>query len=135
MSFEDIPESLIRIAGVLGGDRIAFGFLFKKLSDEGINTEIVRNHIRNKLNLFNSDDINWPKWRDLFEKARLAKYLTKERFEQEFQKHMPDICQCVREEPDGINWFNSQLSDLRIKLGVEIVPSRFVKINHSIDNP
>jgi AraC-like DNA-binding protein len=129
MNFEDIPESIIRVAGALGGDKIAFGFLFKKLKDEEVTADKVRERIQSNLPLFNSKDIEWPKWQDLFTKAGLGKHLTKERFQKEFEKNMPDIVVVIQEEPSGMTWFYSQLLDLRIKLGVEIAPSRF----HAID--
>ncbi|MDD5510682.1 MAG: hypothetical protein PHI12_07730 [Dehalococcoidales bacterium] len=129
MKVDDIPEWLIRAAGALGGDKIAFGFLFRKLRDEKVDAEAVRIQIQNNMALFVSNDVEWAKWQDLFARAGLGKFITKERFEQEFEKHMPDVCQCVRDEPGGIKWFENQILDLRIKLGVQIDPSHFRPID------
>ncbi len=119
-----MPNVFQEASGVLigaFGDRVAFGYLFRKLKP--VTPDEVCQMIRAGQPLFPLD-VNWDEWRGLLQKNGLTRHVTIERLTAEFEKRRPDLCSAVRSEPNGQSWFNGQVRELRIKLGIE---QRWVK--------
>lgn len=103
------------------GDRVAFGYLFKKLKP--VTPDEVCQMIRDGQPLFPMD-VDWEKWKGLLYKNGLTRHVTLERLTAEFEKRRPDLCAAVRNETTGQAWFNKQVKELRVNLGLE---QRWVK--------
>lgn len=100
------------------GDRVGFGYLFRKLKP--VTTATVREYISTNKPLFGEvPDSEWPKWQALLEEYNLMKHITKERFVREFQKHRPDLYDVVEKEANGLAWLDAQVATIRVKLGID----------------
>lgn len=126
---DSIPVDIIRLGRIFGSDRIAFSFLFRRLTNAGVTADTVQQMIANNTSLFQDTNVDWKKWRRLLDDADLTRHLTAERLEKEFRERMPELYFAVKNDPAGPAWFANQLSDLRIKLGIELPPTTF----HPID--
>lgn len=116
MSILDEAKGVL-IAG--WGDRMAFGYLFRKLRP--VTPDIVREYIKTNKSLFGDlPESEWPQWRAMLEEYKLTRHITKERFVAEFQKHRPDLFKLMEEEPNGPAWLDAQVATIRIRLGIEV---------------
>jgi len=124
----DIPEEIASFMGAAWGDRIAFAYLFRKLKD--VTPVMVSDLVKNNKPLFcEVPETEWPKYQELLTKYNLSRHVTLERFTNEFQTRRPDLAKAALNEPNGQDWFNSQVITIRIKLGLEEV--RWRKVGRS----
>lgn len=100
------------------GDKFGFAYLFRKLKP--VTPDMVRAYITENRLLFDEvNDGDWPRWRQMLESYNLTRYITKERFVQEFQKRRPDLYEMISSEANGPVWLDTQVVTLRIKLGID----------------
>lgn len=110
-------------------DRVAFHMLFKRISH--VTPDEVCEMIREGQPLFGRvPDDEWPRWQRRINRLNLAKHVTHARFLAEFQDRRPDLYEAGMAEPLGPTWFSSQVTSLRINLGIDtLTPVRYVKIS------
>ena len=118
-------------AAALAGftDRMAFYMLFKKLRK--VTPEDVCEMIREGRPLFGRvPDDEWPKWQRRINRLDLARHVTEARFRREFEERRPDLYSAGMAEPLGTVWFASQVTALRISLGIDTpAPVRYVRLS------
>ncbi len=125
---EHVAEAAAVLVGAWG-DRIAFGYLFRKLKP--VTATDLAQMVAEAQPLF-PQEVDWHEWCDLLERHNLLQHVTKERITQEFQKRRPDLVEAIKSDPNGMAWFDHQLRTLRINLGLEPKIIRFVKISNPL---
>lgn len=127
---EIIPKSVSAFMMGAWGDRIAFTYLFRQL--KGVTPDMLSGLVKDNKPLFAEvPETEWPKYRELVEKYSLSICITRERFATEFQARRSDLAKVVLDEPNGPAWFNSQVTTIRVKLGLEQPAVRWKKTNPS----
>ena len=72
---------------------------------------------------------DWQKWGWTIHRRGLDHCVTRDRFLEEFQSRRPDLWAAGQTEPGGLAWFESQVKDLRIHLGIDIpAPIHYVRL-------
>jgi hypothetical protein len=122
-------ESLEQVLGIAIGDKVALGYLFHALKP--VTPESVCERIRSNSSLFDGvQNTDWPKWRELINKYKLGKYITIERLTTEFQNRRPDLYNAAQTEPNGPAWFDSQVTTLRVRLGLDAPVTGWKKVTN-----
>lgn len=118
MKLEAIGKSIV--AGF--GDRALIGFLMGLLDE--VPPVRVYGLIKNNEPLFAwATEADWAEFRKWAEKANVKnKNLSRDRISKELKKYHPEILGLIMNTPGGTAWFDTQVTLLRQRLGLEKPP-------------
>lgn len=114
MKLEDIGQVL---AGGFG-DRVLLGALIGIF--QGVTPMRLYEYIKDDIKLgYWLEDSDWERYRRMVESASIAT-LTSDMVISELRKHRPDLLGIVINDPNGLEWFERQITEIKKKLGLEV---------------
>lgn len=103
------------------GDRIVIGIIMGFWN--GITPERAYEYIRDDIKLgYWITEENWQKYRRMAKQAKVQAHIgeiTRDRIVIELRKHRPDLLGVIINHPEGLNWLDKQLVEMKEKLGLE----------------
>lgn len=110
-------ETIGKMLGMGFGDRVLIGALMRAL--DNVTPERMYEYIRDNIPPFHwALDDDWQKFRKLAKQAN-AGQITKEQVISALRKYHPGLLGVILNTPSGENWLDTQLTEIKRKLGVE----------------